>query len=297
MDIESLSDFVAVVDAGSISAGARLRRQPKQSVSRRLILLEEELGVRLLDRSTRRLSVTTEGAMLLTKAKQILESVEEAKRSIHDRINRPTGLLRISAPVLFGQTLLGDLAVRFANTYPDCRLEFILANRRVDLIEEGFEAAIRVGPLGDSNLFARRFAVSQNILVAAPQWVGHVNGPQTPEILSKLPCIIFGEGLVSAPWRLVSNGQPSLEVEPKGQFCVSCLKLALDIARSGGGVAFVPEFLARPDIDLGTLVQLLPEWRGEPTDLQIVYSSRRFMSLRLRAFVDLLTETFRGEPL
>jgi DNA-binding transcriptional LysR family regulator len=287
MDFEALSDFEAAVRMGGVSAAARARGQPKQTVSRRLMALEEALGVRLFDRSTRALRLTADGALLHERAQRILADVEETRRALMDRASEAEGPLRISAPVLLGQTLLGAVAARFVRAHPKVQLDLVLSDRRVDLIEDGFDAAIRVGPIVEATLVGRVFAQAETILVAAPEMPRIV----MPENLAVHACVLFGEGLRSAEWRF-SRGEEQCTVRVKGPLSVSSLKLALDVAIAGGGFANVPAFLAREALASGALVRSLPEWNTGLADLRIVFSSRRLLSARLRAFIDLLVAAF-----
>jgi DNA-binding transcriptional LysR family regulator len=288
MDFEALADFEAAVREGGVNAAARARGQPKQTVSRRLLALEEALGVRLFDRSTRALRLTAEGALLHERANAILADIEETRRALMDRASEPEGPLRISAPVLLGQTMLGAVAARFMRAHPKVQLELVLSDRRVDLIEDGFDAAIRVGPLDDAALVGRVFAQAETIVVAAPA----INTVTAPEQLAKQPCILFGEGVRGgATWRL-QRGEEIRAIDVHSAIRVSSLKLALDIAIAGGGYANVPSFLAREALAQGLLIRALPGWNTGIADLRIVFPSRRLLSARLRAFIDMLVAAF-----
>jgi DNA-binding transcriptional LysR family regulator len=291
MDLDALADFVAVVKAGAITAGARARGQPKQSVSRRLLLLEQELGVRLFDRSTRALRLTAEGALLNERAGRILADLEETRRALKDRASEPEGPLRISAPVLLGQTVLGAVAAAYVRAHPKVKLDLVLSDRRVDLIEEGFDAAIRVGPVTEQDLVGRLFATSETILVAAPQAIQTIGSPRKPQDLVGKPCIVFGDGRASMIWRL-QHGEETQDVAVTGPLSVSSLKLAHDVAVAGGGIANLPAFLARDALASGALVRVLAKWHAGIVDLRIVFPTRRLLSIRLRAFIDTLVAAF-----
>lgn len=285
LDLNALSDFVATVDAGGITAGARLRGQPKQTVSRRLMALEADLGVRLFDRSTRALRLTPEGVLLLDRARGMLADIEETRRTLSDRSAAAEGVLRVSAPVLLGQTVLGAVVARILSAYPHLRLEIVLSDRRVDLIEDGFDAAIRVGLHEDSSLISRVFATAETIIVASPTAIATHGAPETPEALAQRECILFGEAAGATDWTL-TNGVERKTVRVSGRLSCTSLALCLDAAAGGAGCANVPAFIARAMIQAGTVNQVLPDWRSARVPLRIVYPSKRFMSARLRAFVD-----------
>jgi LysR family transcriptional regulator, regulator for bpeEF and oprC len=289
MDIDSLRDFVAVVQEGGISAGARVRGQPKQSVSRRLALLEAELGARLVERSTSATRMTDEGRQLFDRAVPILADLEDARRTIIDRAALPEGPLRISAPGLLGQTRLGQVIAQFCAAYPAVSLSIELNDRKVDLIDEGFDAAIRIGPSEDESLIARKFATSDTILIATSRYLENTPPIATPEDLRGHAAIMVGAG--TTIWTL-TDGIARQSISPQRRCTVSSLKLAFDIACEGLGIALVPEFLATPAIASGVIQRILPEWSTGRVDLRIVFPSRRLLAPRLRAFIDVLVSAF-----
>jgi DNA-binding transcriptional LysR family regulator len=293
LDLEALADFLAAIDAGGVTAAARQRRQPKQTVSRRLLALEAELGVRLFDRTTRALRLTPEGALLQERARRVLADVEETRRTLADRSAAVEGLLRISAPVLLGQTVLGRVAARILAAYPNLRLEIVLSDRRVDLIEEGYDAAIRVGQHDDSSLVSRVFANADTIVVASPTALAAWGAPARPEDLARKPCILFADAGAATTWTL-SDGERSRAVKITGRLTCTSLKLCLDAAVAGAGFASIPAFLARPSLDSGEVRGVLPGWISGRAPLRIVYPSKRLLSARLRAFIDETVASFAG---
>lgn len=291
MDIESLRDLLAAHAAGSISGGARARSQPKQTVSRRLMALEADLETRLIDRSTRAFRLTAEGVILAERATRIIADLDEARRALVDRAQEPTGLLRLSAPVLMGQTLLGPIAASYLHKYPSASLEIALSDRRVDLVEEGFDASIRVGELDDSSLISRQFARAHTIIVASPHLLSQCGAPVEPNDLKQKPCIMFGAGRMPTSWSLKRESITQV-VAIAGRAHVSSLKLAHDMAVAGAGFAAIPAFLAQDSLQSGALARVLPDWNLGEADLHIVFPSRRLMSARLRAFIEMLVKAF-----
>lgn len=290
MELEALTDFVAVVDAGSISAGARLRGVPKQSVSRRLLQLENTLGVRLFERTTRALHLTPEGDFLRAIATEVLATLEEARRALTDRAVEAVGPLRVSCPTLLGQTVVGSLAATALARHPRLTLEIVLTDRRVSLVEEGFDAAIRVGPAGDTPLVAMHLADAETIIVAAPSLLGETV-PARPADLSAYPAIAFSEARDCAPWVVTRDNEQAL-IPVRVALTSSSHMLNLEAALAGAGLARVPAFIARKAIDAGHLVQLLPDWHGAVSEIRLVYPSQRLESARLRAFKELAAEAF-----
>lgn len=291
MDLDTLRDFLAVVESGGVTAGAKRRAIPKQTVSRRLLALEDDLGVRLFDRSNRALRLTPEGQILRDRAQDLLADFDETRRVLVDRASAPAGLVRVSAPVLMGQTLLGRLAARVLARHPEIQLEIVLSDHRVDLIEEGFDVAIRVGQQHDSALVSRVFARASTIVVAAPSAIASHPKVRQPRDLSRVPCILFGDKGGSASWTLRRDGSAET-VKVRGRLAASSIQLCFDAACGGAGFANVPAYIAADAIRAGVLCQVLPSWRSGEVDMRILYPSRRLMSPRLRAFIDVAVDTF-----
>lgn len=291
MDFDALRDFMAVLDAGGITAGAKSRGVPKQTVSRRLLALEASLGVRLFDRSNRALRLTSEGQLLHERAQRLLADFDETRRVLIDRSSEPAGLVRVSAPVLLGQTLLGRLASRVLERHPKIELEIVLSDRRVDLVEDGFDVAIRVGNHEDSELVGRIFARASTIVVAAPAAAERYPRVRHPRDLARVPCILFGDTAGSATWAL-HRADTTETVQVNGSLAASSIQLCFDAACEGAGFASVPAYIAAGAIRAGVLQHVLPKWRTGEVDMRLLYPSRRLMSPRLRAFIDVAIETF-----
>jgi DNA-binding transcriptional LysR family regulator len=291
MDLDALRDFLAVIETGGVTAGAALRKAPKQTVSRRLRALEADLRVRLFDRSNRALRLTPEGRQLQERSRRLLADVDETRRLLTDRASTPAGPLRVSAPMLLGQSLLGRLAARVLAKHPEIQLEIVLSDRRVDLIEDGFDVAIRVGQHDDASLVGRVFARASTIVVAAPSTMARYTKVRRPSDLTRVPCILFGETAHEKTWTL-QREDATERVVVTGRLAASSIQLCFDAACAGAGFASVPAYIASDAIRSGRLKRVLPGWHTGTVDMRIVYSSRRLMSLRLRAFLDIALETF-----
>jgi len=293
MDLNSLADFVAVADGGGISAAARARNEPKQTISRRLQRLERALGVRLFDRTTRVLRLTDEGRLLRQRVARALSDLDEVRRELSDRADAPRGLIRVSASLLLGHTLLGDIVAKFAIAFPEVDVEVVLADRRVDLIDDGYDLAIRVGALADSSLIARRLGQGETILVAAPSLIGRLGSPTQPAALAGYPCILFGARRNATQWTLRQGDQ--VETVPvDGQLHANSLVLCRDAAIGGAGVAAIPTFVVREALRTGQLLRVLPDWLAGDDPISVVYPSRRQLPPRTRAFIDALVRAFDG---
>jgi DNA-binding transcriptional LysR family regulator len=291
LDLNALRDFIAVVREQSFSGAALSLGTPKSTVSKRIQDLEAALKTRLIERTTRALRLTPEGMAFHARALRIIAEVEEAENLLQARTHEPSGRLRISAPLLFGQAFLGGIAATYRARFPKVAIEVALIDRRVDLIEEGFDAAIRVGDLPDSNLVVRAFAEVDHVVVSTPALVW--DEPVVhPDGLSQRPCIAHNvDAVTRSTWRLM-NGAETVDVTVSPVITISSLVAVRDATLAGAGFAYLPRFMVAKDIEDGRLVHAHENWVGVRSPISIVYPSSRFLSARLRAFIDLIVEYF-----
>lgn len=285
LDLSALRVYCSVVREGSFTAAARLLRTPKSTVSKRVHDLERQLGVRLIERTTRQMRVTAEGQVLAARADRLLSEAEDIRRAMTDSGSAPKGHLRIAVPQLFGQIFLGPVAADCRARFPEITLEFVYMDRPPDLLEEGYDGAIRFGPLEDSGQVARKLAEAYSVVVAAPCLSG-IADLTHPTDLARLPQIVITPAW-PANWKL-HRGVEEITFIPEPVLLVGSVLTLHDCAVRGAGVALMPSFLAQPDIDAGRLVLLLPEWRGMMKELYFVYPSPRSATARLRAFLSVL---------
>lgn len=287
MDLNETLIFTRVVQAGSFTAAARALRLPKSSVSRKVAQLEERLGARLLQRTTRKLGLTDEGRGYFERAARLIAALEEADAAVAERDAEPRGLLRLTAPLSFG--MLGPVLAAYLQRHPHVQVEVTCTDRRVDLVDEGFDLAVRAGPLADSTLIARRLGEIRNLLVASPAFVRRHGAPKSPEALAELPCIAFGSSPTPNLWRLES-GDRKIEVKVQPRLTVNVFELMHEAAQAGLGVAMMPDYLCAEDLAKGRLQQVLPRWSSARIVVHAVYPSTRQLSPRVTAFVELLRE-------
>jgi DNA-binding transcriptional LysR family regulator len=302
MQLDDMRIFVATVDAGNFTMAANRLRLSKQFVSRRVAALEAGLGVRLLVRNTRKLSVTDLGQEFFERAKRILADVGEAERAMSDRRTELRGLLRVSAPMSFGMTHLSPLVAEFLRTHPDVRFDMDLSDRTVDVIGEGFDMALRIGRLQDSTLVAQKLVDVRMIACCSPGYRRRRQEPATPADLAQHACLPYGqEGRVS--WEFVVDGvRTSPDVQ--GPLRSNNGEMLLDSAIAGLGIAYLPDFIAQKAIDAGLVVEVLTAYMPPPRALHAVYPQHRESSVTIRAFTQFLrerlatrAETARGEAL
>lgn len=303
LDADDLLLFARVVEAGSFSRAAERVHLPKSTVSRRLAALEQRLGEKLLQRSTRRLTLTEFGEGVLEHARALAVEVDGALSLALFRQQRPSGRLRVSMPADFANQALSGMLSRFALDHPDVQLELDLSPRRVDLIGEGFDLAIRMGELlQDSQLAARRLALMLNGLYAAPAYLDKHGVPQLPDgLLSMHGLMIMSRSGEPMPWLLTREDDVDTTPErwsgvPTQRTLVNAPDMLLRMARAGVGITSVGVHFAEEHVQRGELVRVLPDWCLQAAPCWAVFPERRLMPLRTRVFLDALTATLAGCP-
>jgi DNA-binding transcriptional LysR family regulator len=287
--------FARVVEEGSFSRAAGRLGMPKSTLSRRLSALEAQLGERLLLRTTRKLTVTDFGNVVLTHAQQVTAEVEATLALTQHRQLEPSGRLRVSMPSDFANEVLGPLLAEFIARHPAIALELDLSPRRVDLIGENFDVAIRIGDLpDDASLAARRLAVFSVGMYASPAYLARRGLPSEPEALMEHDVLrLLGRNGEPAPWRL-KRDQVLWEGLPPGRASANSPELLVRLARAGAGITMLSDHFAAPDVESGELVQVLADWSLPPVTAWAVFPGRRLMPARTRVFLDALQAEFSG---
>jgi DNA-binding transcriptional LysR family regulator len=285
MDLNRAAIFVRVVNDGGFSAAARTLGLPKSSVSRAVAFLEEELGARLLQRSTRRVHLTEAGHAFFDRASRGLAGVEEAVAAVADLQGTLRGPIRITAPGDAGLWVLAPLVARFIALHPNVYVEMLLTNRVVDLVAEGVDFALRAAPMRDSSLVARRLAPIDVRLYAAPAYLAARGTPTTVAELARHACVLFRPERGRRTWPLIGPaGEESVEVT--GPVGVDDFTIVQRMVVAGAGIGLLPSFLCTAAMNDGTLVRVLPEHHAQPTSLHLVYPSARYLPQRAAVFRD-----------
>ena len=286
MELSRLRAFVTVVQSGSFTRAADLLRTQKARVSRQIGELEAELGVRLLERTTRALRLTEIGREVHARAVGILAAVEDTERVAQASRGEPQGLLRVTMPMEFG--LLGGFAwVRtLLAQHPALSIEVDSSTRIVDLVHEGFDLAIRVGPLQDSRLAARRLGTLRYGLYAAPSYLRERGAPDDPAALAGHVAVAFAPGGRVAPMRLRGPAGERVDIDMPPRLRVDSRFAQRDAALEGLGIADLLESIAAADIAAGRLLPVLPAWRGDDVPVHAVFPSARFLTPSVRAFIE-----------
>jgi len=287
-DLNAAHLFVEVVQRGSFTGAAKVLGLPKSTLSRKIGELEERLGARLIQRTTRKLSLTDLGAAYFERVSRIVSELSEAEAAVLDAQNTPRGVLRITAPPDVGMVFLPKAIPEFTEKYPDVQVVLDLSGRKVDLVEEGFDVAIRAGHLTDSSLIAKAISTSTMGVYASPEYLELRGTPERLEDLETHECLVFGNS-PERKWRFEQNGRTH-EVAVSGRVAAQDFGYLRFAALAGGGVALLPNMLVGPDVHHGRLRLLLPEYTHALDTLYVVYPSRTFLPAKTRAFVDFISE-------
>ncbi|MEM5295685.1 LysR family transcriptional regulator [Burkholderia sp. JPY481] len=288
--------FVTVVTRGSFARAADALETSPANVTRYVNDLEAHLGARLLNRTSRRLSLTEAGETLYSRSQAILEDVAETEGLVSTTSIEPRGRLRINAPVSFGIQHLAPLWPRFMQQYPDVELDITLIDRVVDIVEEGYDLAIRISRAGTVDHAARKLATSTNILCASPAYLKRSGHPQTPLELLGHRCIGYTYAATADVWQLIDKDGKTHAVEVNCQMHTNNGDTARAAALAGHGVIWQPTFLIGEDLRAGRLLRVLPEYRLPDIDVLALYPSRRHVSAKVRAAIDFLVDAFSGVP-
>jgi DNA-binding transcriptional LysR family regulator len=284
--LDELFVFTTILDTGSLAATARRLRRSPPAVTRSLAALEGRVGARLLQRTTRQLTPTEAGRRLASHARQLLADYQEAVGSVKENRSEPLrGLLRITAPSLFGRWHIGPLVSSFLDAHPDIRIEFVLTNRNLDLIEEGLDVAVRIGSLNRAGLIARRAGHVRLVLAASPDYIARRGRPRTPRDLLKHDIVYNRNRPSSLEWRFRSSGRDHV-VRPTPRLITTEVEALLDALRAGRGIGRTLSYQAADDFASGALVRLLREYEPPALPVYLVVPSARQIPRSVRAFVD-----------
>ena len=285
-DLNELAVFTYVVEHGGFTAAAEATQLPKSNISRRIASLEERLGVRLLERTTRKVHVTEIGDIYYRHCRRMLDEADDADLYVEQAMEIPRGTLRVSATVNVGQHLLAPMAAEFMSQYPEVQFELIWTNRLIDVIEEGFDLTIRIGTLQDSSLVARRLGQWRLCLYASAEYLKARGTPQNPEDLQDHDCLVMSDMRASNQWMLSKGGiTEQVVITPRAS--VNDFDTLRRMVADGGGIAILPNYMHFGDHH-SRLVRVLDDWTGRLTELHAIFPSHRGATPKVRAFLDFL---------
>jgi DNA-binding transcriptional LysR family regulator len=289
--LTSMAVFARAVELGSFSAAAEALEMSSQLVGKHVRLLEQHLGVQLLNRTTRRQSLTSVGQSFYERAKNILAEVEAAESVAAETRAMPRGRLRINAPVSFGVHALAPKLPDYLKQFPEVSVELNLSNRFVDLIDEGYDAVFRVGDLADSVLMARKLAPYQLVLCASPAYLGNAPPLDRPQDLENHECITFAVSSTRYEW-VFEGPEGCITVPIKSRLIIDNGEALRTAARADMGLIFQPQELVKEDLHAGLLVELLPSFKAEAKPFHVLYAPDRRMTPKLRSFLDFAVSSF-----
>ena len=289
MDLQALSDFNLVAAHGGFGRAARLSRRSKATLSRRVVELEQSLGVRLIERGSQTLRLTDEGRALHERTAGPLAEIAEAGEAVVLGASTPRGRLRISAPVVFAHMALARIGARFALAYPEVELEIVAEDRKVDPVEDGYDLVIRIDPSPDERLVGRRFLNDERLIVAPLGMRRPV--PETDGDQSAVQAVLLSASPPGTLWRMSPDTETEIVLRPDPVLRLSSLLMVRDAVLAGAGAALLPKLLVTEDIETGTLAY----WgthAGPPVEIWALQSSRRLIGAKVRAFLEVVESTF-----
>jgi DNA-binding transcriptional LysR family regulator len=287
--IDAMQAFVAVADLHGFAPAARKLGLSPSAVTRLIAALEDRLGARLLQRTTRQVALTDIGARYLERARRILADVEEAEGAAEGERTRPSGRLVVSAPVGFGRLHVSPVMSAYLKRYPEVSSELRLADRMINLVEDGVDLAVRIGHLADSTLVARHVGEMRRIVVASSGYLEAHGEPKTPEAVASHETIQFGATAAPPDWRFVRDGS-EVRVTPAPRFITNSSDAAIQYAEAGGGLTRVMFYQAADALKKGRLRIVLAKFEQPPLPIHLVYPTSRLLSAKVRTFIDLVTE-------
>ena len=291
----SIKAFTKVVEHGNFSEAGRELRLSRSAVSKYVIELERELGVQLLNRTTRSVSPTDNGRAYYQRCLAILADLEEADMAVTQAQVEPRGLLRVNAPMSFGTLHLGKAVADFMSRFPELVIQIVLGDHFVDPVQEGFDVTLRIADLASSSLIARRIVPARRVLCAAPAYLAGRGAPRHPNDLRSHACLTYDHLATGTQWKLSgADGDHWIQVD--WNLCANNGEVLRDAAVAGHGIALLPTFLVGPDLQSGRLVSVLDGYAAPDLTLYAIYPPTRHLSVKVRLFIDFLVERFGNNP-
>jgi DNA-binding transcriptional LysR family regulator len=293
--LDAMRAFARAVTSGSYAEAARQLGLTRSAISKAVTELEDRLGARLLDRTTRRVTPTEAGRVYHERVAGILADVAETEAAVSRLHDEPKGLLRVNAPMSFGTLYLASAIADFMVVYPDLRIEAIMSDRFIDPLEEGVDVTVRIGVLADSSLIARKLAPARRVLAASPDYLKRHGVPRTPADLASHRALNFGHASGPQRWQLQADGEV-VNVPVDAVLCSNNGDVLHAAAVNGNGITLLPTFLVGPDIAAGRLSVVLPDYPPVGLGIYALYAPNRYLAAKTRLFVDFLSARFGERP-
>jgi len=292
MNLDGIEVFVKVAQVGSFSQAARILGMPNSTVSARVSQLEKRLGVTLLQRTTRKLNLTQAGETYFRRCVQALDDLQAAESELATAQSEPQGLLRLTAPVEIAHSVLPAVIRAYLKKHGQMTVDLIVTNRVLDLVTEGVDLAIRAGKLKDSGLIARRFTLGHFALWASPAYVKSHPAPTHPKDLSRHNFLQFS--LFKSRSLELTNGKENAKIAVSGRLLADDFEVLKSLAALGEGIAFLPGLLCSEEKKHNQLINILPDWHGDSVSFSLVYPAQRFVSSKIRAFINVAEEMLKN---
>lgn len=292
-DLNDMMLFIAVIDAGSFTLAADRLNIPKANLSRKISRLEAQLGVTLLERTTRTQQITEAGKTFLAHCRRIHQEIDLAQASVAQILNKVEGQLRIGASVGIGHEVLKPVLGAFLHQYPEINLQLNLLNRRVDLIEEGFDLLIRIGQLEDSRLIAKRLGTIERNVYVSPKYLKQYGEINTVKQLSQCDFLMM-DTLHNNGRVLLTKGKQDQEFQVTPKLLVDDFLILRQMVIEGLGVAIIPDYMCQQDVEAGRLIQVLPSWGMPAVDVYALYPKHRLNIPKVKVFADFIVEVFKN---
>lgn len=295
--LEGIVAFVEVVNCGSFTRAAEQSGHSTSFISKQISKLEERLGVRLLNRTTRSLSLTPEGTIYFKQSQQLVLDAELAVDAVGGKQQVPKGVLKISCAVSFGLSRLRPVLSQFTSRYPEVDIELELNDRKIDMVAEGFDLLIRgtASKVEDSSLIYRRFLRAHNLVIAAPSYLEKYGEPKHPEELSHHRTISYSNSPQPMVWSFIGLDGEEMQVKVKSQVLTNSSQMEVALCAAGQGITRMPSFNIGNELKNGEIVEILTKYPPQSVDMHLVYSSKRHMSLKLRCFIEFILESLGNE--
>lgn len=290
--LDGLKTVVAVVETNSFTAASERLGISKALVSKYVGEVERSLGIRLFNRTTRQLALTDAGKRYYQQSLILLEQYTALVDNVTGEQTKPRGLLRISAPVTFGEMQLSPLLPKFIEHFPDLKIELVLTNSAIDMIEEGIDVRLRIGGVDDSSMIARHLNTFKLVLCASPAYIKQHGLPKKPEQITQHNCVIDSNFRVGKQWPFISPQGQANTVDVLSALSVNSPQAVREIAIAGGGIAMIPGFIVEDAINDGQLISILPEYTTLEFGLYAIYPHRKYVAKKVRCFIDFLLTEF-----
>lgn len=290
--LSELETFIAVVDSGSFSTAASWLRISKSTISKRIASLEQGLGIRLINRNTRQISITNEGQILYERGLKLIQDYDDTVGELKHGHSEPSGPIRVSAPLSFGHKYLAQALIAFMAQYPKIQVKLVLTDRFSNLIAEGLDLAVRLGEMHDSTLIGKQLSQARRLICAAPDYLSRYGTPVHVSELSRHRILQYSSLQTDGGrWPLMGPNGPLL-LEVSNKFCANNGEILAETAAAGEGIVLLPYFILRPYLDSGKLVNILPQWTPQPVTLHLLWPASRSPTRRLQLFIEHLSGYF-----